>query len=278
MHNELFIRPNDLALTSEQASEAIMILQEGYKKENIRELIYNKSNFIPENIIVLYLYYLEQNNYESIVNSYKLQYIDGEALVEAGVTLEERLGLGQIYDYISKYDFTNMPNIFIEGLKIHLMLYSACPYAEFGGKLRTEPVMLNGSPHEVIVAAEARSIFQSYLTKKYEIDDKNILSYIDEVIKDTVYLIKIQPFMDGNKRTFRSLLNLMFGKIGIPPIFIEIEERDLYHDLLFKAIEEDDYEGIIRFYYYKICDAIVNLDLLKNVAPIKEKGSTFIIK
>jgi len=76
-----------------------------------------------------------------------------------------------------------------------------------------------------------------------------------------VDLIKLQPFLDGNKRTFRALLNLLLKKVGIPPIYIKQEEREVYKRELLKAIIEADYSGIIRFYYFKIADAIVSLDI-----------------
>ena len=276
--NTAFIKPKELHLTEEQAKDAILVLQDGYKEQKLDDLLDNDDCFIPENIIVLYLYYLEKTNYQAVVQNYMFQYIDNEALVEPGVTIEERLGIADIYNYISNYDFNKMPNIFVEGLKMHSMLYSHCPYPEFGGKLRDQSVILNNVSHDVISADEARAKFQSFVTKKYVIDEDNILGYIDEVIKDTVDLIKYQPFMDGNKRTFRSLLNLMLGKIGIPPVYVDIEERGLYIDKLMAAIDNGDYVGITRFYYYKICDAIVNLDLIDRLKPSEKKGTFFVIK
>lgn len=82
-------------------------------------------------------------------------------------------------------------------------------------------------------------------------------------------LIKVQPFADGNKRTFRALLNLLLKRINIPPIYIELDEALSYKNALFKAIKENDYSDIINFYYYKICEAIViTLDIDKSIIKI----------
>ena len=276
LENEMFLKPKDLSLTEEEAKEAILLLQECYRYKKMENRLYEEENYIPENIITLYLYYIEQNNYQAMVQNYKMQYIENESQVEPGVTTEERNGLSHIYDYISNYDFAHKNiNIFVDSLKIHCLLYSACPHPEFGGKLREAPVRLQGSSHEVISADEARSLFQSYITKKIDFDENNALEYIKEVIHITTDLIKIQPFRDGNKRTFRALLNLMIGKIGLPPVYINVNEREVYKNELMKAIETGDYSGITKFYYYKICDAIIDLNLMQSLKITNEKESSF---
>ena len=59
-----------------------------------------------------------------------------------------------------------MPNIFVDGLRIHSLLYSACPYPEFAGYLRSEQAYLKDSPYEVVSAEDARAFFQSCINKK----------------------------------------------------------------------------------------------------------------
>ena len=278
LEENMFKKFDNVLLTPEEAKEAILILQDSYRIQKLEHRLYLEDNYIPENIIALYIHYIEQNNYQAIVKNYKLQYIDNEALVESDVTIEERIGLAHVYDFISTYNFQKNPNIFVDALKIHCLLYSACPHPEFGGKLRVDSVRLQGSSYEVIPADEARKIFQSQITKTLNFDENNILNYIDEAIKTIIDLIKIQPFRDGNKRTFRALLNLLLGKIGIPPIYINIEEREIYKRELLKAIETNDYRAITKFYYYKICDAIIDLDLMKSLQKTENQETPFVIK
>ncbi len=45
---------------------------------------------------------------------------------------------------------------------------------------------------------------------------------------------------------------------------IETREREVYKDHLVEALQEKDYSNITRFYYYKICDAIMNLDICRS--------------
>lgn len=276
--NRMFKKPDLLTMSPEEAKEAILFLEEGYSGKTLKERMEAEEDFIPENIISLYCYYINQTDYQLLVKAYKEQYIENEALIEPFVTKEEKEGLGKIYDYISNYDFANKtPNMFIDGLRIHMLLYSSCPHPEFGGKLRFEPVRLKDSSYEVVPAEDARALFQSLITKKFEIDMNNVLDYIDEIVKNIVDLIKVQPFTDGNKRTFRALLNLMLGKVGIPPIYIKEEEKKIYREALMEAIETGNYHKITRFYYYRICDSIVELDL--NNTKLKEDNkNSFIVK
>lgn len=59
---------------------------------------------------------------------------------------------------------------------------------------------------------------------------------------------------------------------GIPPVYVTYKERDEYLDGMAKAIRDKDYKpdysSIKKFYYYKICDSLVELDIIKD----KRKG------
>ena len=271
---EIMIKPDSLYVDSDKAVELMQDLYSFYRQKEIKDCLDLKGNYIPENIIALYVYFVSCTNYQAIVEDYKAQYVENESVVEPGVTKEEVEGIGAVYDYISTFDFTKgVPNIFVEGMKIHYKLYSKCPYPDYGGKLRDGQAMLTGCSYDVPTAAEASAYFQSFISKKYDINIEHILDYIDAVIVDTVSLIKVQPFSDGNKRTFRALLNLMLGKIGLPPVYIAKKERNVYKQCLTTAFEDNNYEPIKRFYYNKICDAIINLDVGKSLEEMKNKES-----
>lgn len=139
-------------------------------------------------------------------------------------------------------------------------------FTKFGGSLRNGSAIMRGFDVKVPSADEACRIFNSYLTpekiKEFEdaYNDPDILNYIDYCVKETADLIALQPFGDGNKRTFRTLLNLMFKKRNLPPVYIVRKERAAYHEALEKAICQKDYDDLITFYYFKICDSIYELD------------------
>lgn len=58
--------------------------------------------------------------------------------------------------------------------------------------------------------------------------------------------VKIHPFVDGNGRTARLLMNFELIRDGYPPIVIEIKERLEYYDALDKAHVDGSYDDIFR--------------------------------
>lgn len=58
--------------------------------------------------------------------------------------------------------------------------------------------------------------------------------------------VGIHPFIDGNGRTSRLLLNLELMKSGYPPIIIRVENRLAYYSALDKAHTTKDYEDFIE--------------------------------
>lgn len=57
--------------------------------------------------------------------------------------------------------------------------------------------------------------------------------------------VGIHPFIDGNGRTSRLLLNLELMKSGYPPIIIEVKHRLAYYESLDEAIAKKNYTKFI---------------------------------
>jgi len=156
--------------------------------------------------------------------------------------------------------------------------------ARFGGNLRKGPVRMNEFNVKVPDADEACRLFNEYLqpekVKEYEdaLNNDDIFEYIRYCVKTTADLIAIQPFGDGNKRTFRTLLNLMFKKRNLPPVYIVKKERKTYHEALEKAVCNKDYEDLIDFYYFKICDSIYKLDFEPYLRYLEKEKSNISVR
>lgn len=213
--------------------------------------------------------YDKKRIYERILEEYKTRYTYNESQVEGNVTVEEQMGIATIYDYISNFNFeTDYFNIFTTSLIIHQKLYSFCPGEGFGGNLRDTQALLKDTCIEVMSAEDAKKFFNSFIKTSDEIflplEEGNILKYIENCITVTTELIKAQPFADGNKRTFRSLLNMLFKKITLPPVYIPSQLNKRYKEALLKAMQDGDYIDLYNFYYERIEDAIKELALEKN--------------
>lgn len=58
--------------------------------------------------------------------------------------------------------------------------------------------------------------------------------------------VKIHPFIDGNGRTSRLLMNFEVMKKGYLPIIIKAESRLSYYDTLNKASVKADYTDFVK--------------------------------
>ncbi len=58
--------------------------------------------------------------------------------------------------------------------------------------------------------------------------------------------VKIHPFVDGNGRTARLLMNLELLKRGFPAVVLPVERRLAYYETLDRAHVEDDYEPFLQ--------------------------------
>lgn len=77
-----------------------------------------------------------------------------------------------------------------------------------------------------------------------------------------IIFVGIHPFIDGNGRTARLLLNLELMKSGYPPVIIRVENRLDYYNALDKACSTEDYKDFIELVSKEV---EVSLDLYLNV-------------
>jgi Fic family protein len=68
--------------------------------------------------------------------------------------------------------------------------------------------------------------------------------------------VGIHPFIDGNGRTSRLLLNLELMKDGFPPIIIKVENRLAYYEALDKAHTTENYHDFIALVEREVEDSL----------------------
>ena len=86
-----------------------------------------------------------------------------------------------------------------------------------------------------------------------------INAFLEKVMKYNAELVRIHPFPDGNGRSIRGIVNYLFMRAGLPPVYIKTVERKKYHEAMNKAIVENNYELLVNFYKNKLCDSIEEL-------------------
>ena len=114
---------------------------------------------------------------------------------------------------------------------------------ENAGRYRKENVTIKGATH----------IPPDYL-KVPELMEKLILTYntwseYHPIIQAALLhgeLVKIHPFVDGNGRTSRLLMNLVLMNKGYNPVIIKKESRLKYYEALDKAHTTGDYTDFVK--------------------------------
>lgn len=271
-------------MSEEEARKYIELLFEGYINRKKSKKLFDDSKIIPEIIILTYYTCIKKpffnNIYEEFKNKYipeknfKERYLYNENKLEDVHSKEEQQGLRLVYDYIQQKD--NFDDISIYTLSdIHQILYSKAPYPEFGGRYRNDERYLPNSGIDVVSPSlivhemnrlrdETNKLIEKGKGLGENNEPQNLITYIDKCIELKCKLIKIHPFGDGNGRSIRAFTNILFRLANIPPIYIENKERDKYGIAMQAAIGANDMSKIKQFYYYKICDSIISLDINLN--------------
>jgi Fic family protein len=86
------------------------------------------------------------------------------------------------------------------------------------------------------------------MVKLLEWYDENIFTFhpIEHAAMLHSLLVKVHPFIDGNGRTARLLLNLELMKSGYVPIIIKNDQRFVYYQALDQSHVEGEYGPFIE--------------------------------
>ncbi len=165
--------------------------------------------------------------------------IGGKSMIEHLETINHREAILFIEKLISNKEPLSEWNI----KNIHALILKEIDNTN-AGKYRSENVVISGAKH--------------IPPKHYEIGDlmqKLIAEYQSEwegfhpVVRATLLhgeFVKIHPFIDGNGRTSRLLLNFELMKYGYPPIIIKNTQRARYYDVLDLAHTTMNYEPFVK--------------------------------
>lgn len=124
----------------------------------------------------------------------------------------------------------------------------------YAGVYRAEQVFISGAEH-VPPAAFLIHEKMEKMMKWYENEGA-----LHHAIKRGAMLhaifVGIHPFIDGNGRTARLLLNLELMKDGYPPVVIKVENRLAYYEALDKAHTTKDYHDFISLVEAELEDSL----------------------
>ena len=210
-----------------KSKESILSIIDNKKKElDIRRpLTEGEAERLNEEFVVEYTY--NSNAIEG--NTLTLRETD---LVLRGLTIDkkplkdhvEAVGHKEAFDYVKELVKDNIPlseNIIKQ---IHFLVLAN--KKEDRGVYRRIPVRIMGAAHELVQPYLIQSKMEQLL-----IDFKNSNEHIvTKLARFHIEFEAIHPFIDGNGRTGRLLVNLELMKAGYPPIDIKYMDRLAYYN------------------------------------------------
>jgi len=107
------------------------------------------------------------------------------------------------------------------------------------GVYRNSNVIISGTKHtlpdHINLISDMNNLIEWYKVKA------KVLHPIERAARVHVDFVKIHPFINGNGRTARLLMNLELMKDGFPPVVWPVEMRLRYYEALDNAHTENDY-------------------------------------
>lgn len=232
---------------------------------------YERDKYLPKNLIKFYYSVTDNVEFDTLKKSFVKKYINNESEVEFSHEEWERKGLKEMYKFIHEYDTDKMDIYTI--LELHEQLYKYAPNKEFGGHFRNSDAHICNSQANLMEWSliryeliKLKSYTNELIQRGKELNIKDnfdeLFKYIEECVILNADLIRIHPFYDGNGRCIRGFTNMFFELANIPPIYILASEKEKYKKTI-KKTDEGIYDALINFYYYKICDSIIELGYKK---------------
>ncbi len=126
------------------------------------------------------------------------------------------------------------------------------------GVYRRIPVTIMGVEHEppqpYLIASKMEELIRKYAR------NKKTMHIIERVARLHLEFEGIHPFVDGNGRTGRLLLNLELMQNGYPPIDVKFEDRRKYYDA-FESYNKDNDAGPMIMLVARYIEERLNLFL-----------------
>lgn len=211
--------------------------------------------FPPELIKNLDEWYRVELTYTSnAIEGNTLSRVETALVVEKGITVEgktirehlEAVNHARAFEFIQRLAAKKrraLTNADI--LDIHRIILAGIDDVN-AGRYRNIPVRIAGSSVVMPNPRKVHDLMQSFGEWMSENSNDHPALFAAEA---HYRLVSIHPFVDGNGRTARLLMNLILMKHGYPPAIIKKEERKRYLEALEKAQlggSEDDFYTLIE--------------------------------
>jgi Fic family protein len=245
------LKKNEIKSLEEQADKQLGLLSNLLTKEEIKELEKIKNNYLSLHKKT------KENRYESFISLFTFDStnIEGNTLTlqETSQLLFEQITprkslreINEILNHKKAFDYMIKENKKISKeliLKLHELITQNTLKPELNnqiGKYRTLQVYIRGTnwlpPKPQQVTKEMGSLLSWYSKNKDKLHPLILAAYFHSGFET------IHPFVDGNGRVGRLLMNLILNQNKFPMINIPNNQKYLYYE----ALEESQIKGNLR--------------------------------
>jgi len=123
---------------------------------------------------------------------------------------------------------------------------------EYAGTVRTVAVRIAGSHTVLPNPIKVPELLDDFINWLHHATGNPVIISADAHLK----FVGIHPFVDGNGRTARLLMNLLLAQEGYPPAIVRMEDRSAYMDAIEKAQLKDEPDV-----FYKLIAHAINRSL-----------------
>ena len=210
-----------------KSKESLLLQIDRKKKEldNKRPLTDGEISRLNEEFIIEYTY--NSNAIEG--NTLTLRETD---LVLRGLTIDQKplkdhmeaVGHKEAFDFVSELVKNNVPISESVIKQIHYLVLA--DKKDDRGVYRKIPVRIMGANHEPVqpylIEPRMKQLLQDF--------NESTEHIVTKLARFHIEFESIHPFIDGNGRTGRLLVNLELMKVGFPPIDIKFSDRIAYYN------------------------------------------------
>lgn len=216
-----------------------------------------------------------------INNTYNSNAIEGSTItlretaliLEAGITIGEKplkehlevIGHKDAFEYV--YELASANTELSERVIKDIHTLVLMNDRENRGVYRSVPVRIIGAKHTPPPPYQVPELIEQLLIDYKELlQSKNIIEAVAEL---HLMFESIHPFIDGNGRTGRLLLNLELIKNGLLPINIKFTDRMKYYNVFDEYATEKSCNALINMIYeYEISELEEYISIIENKAEL----------
>ncbi len=220
------------------------VLQLNKRLDSLRPLSHNQLKMIKEDMTLRWTY--NSNAIEGNTLTLKETKVALEGITIGGKTITEHLEVmnhKEAIEYLEEVSVSKEPLSIRLIKELHYLILKQID-SKNAGVYRKENVIISGAKHKPPIYLKIPSLMEKLVH-----DYNNSYNNLHPVVKAALLhgeFVKIHPFVDGNGRTARILLNFSLMQDGFIPIVITKEQRLLYYDALDEAHTTLNYTKFIE--------------------------------